>query len=233
LSHEFPRRPKIAKGAIVALRPNARGKIIDSNTIAFMFQYNPETLTRTISSLNSDQVSQEKGKNQDSNTIIELINLTLDFDATDQLELPNQHQEFVKNGLHPTLSTLESIMYSQSKIENPTPPIILFLWGSNRIIPVSLDRLNITEEAFDANLNPIRVKIDLNMRVQKLSEFKRGSSGYTVCASHYDHKRIFARLYRDIKNNSEMFEQLSFTIQKYLALEKSRSKKRTEKGVHT
>jgi hypothetical protein len=62
LSPEFPGRPKTVKGAIVELRPKSKGKI-DSNTPTFIFQYNPETLTRTISSLNNEEVSQEEGKN--------------------------------------------------------------------------------------------------------------------------------------------------------------------------
>ncbi len=105
----------------MALRPNSKGTIIDPNAPTFIFQYNPETLTRTVSSLNNEEVSQEEGKKRDANAMVELINLNLEFDATDQLEQPNQHRDFVENGLHPALAALESIMYSQSKTENPTP----------------------------------------------------------------------------------------------------------------
>ncbi len=85
MSPEFTGRPKTVKGAIVALRPNSKG-IIDSNMQTFSFQYNPETLTRTISSLNNEEISKEERKKRDANSIVELINWTLEFDATDQLE---------------------------------------------------------------------------------------------------------------------------------------------------
>jgi len=222
LSPEFPGRPKTVKGAIVALRPNSKGTIIDPNTPTFIFQYNPETLTRTVSSSNSEEVSQEEGKKRDANSIVELINLNLEFDATDQLEQPNQHRDFVEKGLHPALAALESIMYSQSKTENPTPPVVLFLWGPNRIIPVWLDSLKVTEEAFDPNLNPIRVRIELNMRVRDLSEFKRSSSGYAICASHLDHRRMLTRLYSESEINRGLFEQVSRSIQQYLAIEQKK-----------
>jgi len=192
LSPEFPGRPKTLKGAIVAKRP-------DSEDIIFIFQYNPETLTHTISSLNSEEVSQEEGKKRDANSIVELVNLNLEFDATDQLEQPNQHRGFVKSGLHPALAALESIMYSQSKTENPPPPLVLFVWGPNRTIPVWLDSLKVTEEAFDPNLNPIRVRIELNMRVRNPSEFKRGSSGYAMCVSHLKRRRALTRIHASMQ----------------------------------
>ena len=212
------------------LRPNSKG-IIDSNTPTFIFQYNPETLRRTISSLNSEEVSKEEGKTPDSNSIVELINLNLEFDATDQLEQPNQHRDFAENGLHPTLAALESIMYSQSKTENPMPPVILFLWGPNRIIPVCLDSVKVTEDAFDPNLNPIRVRIELNMRVRNLSELKRGSSGYAICASHSDHRRMLTRLYTENRINRGLFKQVSRSIRQYLALEKAQYKKQNKKRL--
>lgn len=227
---EFPGRPKTAKGAIVALRPDSKNQIFDSNTPTFIFQYNPETLTRTISSSNGLGVSLEE-KKRDVDSIAEVINLNLEFDFTDQLEQPNQHLDSVKNGLHPALAALESIMHSQSKTENSKPTVAVFLWGPNRIVPVWLDSLKVTEEAFDPNLNPIRVRIELSMRVRDLSELARGSSGYAICASHLGRRRMFTRLYSENGINREFFEQVSLSIQQYLATGKSKLKERKKKGV--
>lgn len=209
----------------MALRPNSKARIIDSNTPTLIFQYNPETLTRTISSFTSEEISEKEGKNRDGNSTVELINLNLEFDATDQLEQPNQHRDFIENGLHPALAALESIMYSQSKTENSTPPVVLFLWGPNRIIPVWLDSVKVIEEAFDPNLNPIRVKIELNMRVQNLSELKRGSLGYAICASHLDHRRRFTRIYSKNRINRGLLKQMSRNMRQYLAMKKSKPKR--------
>jgi hypothetical protein len=225
LPSEFPGRPKTAKGAIVALRPDSKSRIIDSNTPTLVFQYNPETLTRTISSLTGEEASQKEGKNRDDNSITELINLNLEFDATDQLEQPDQHRDFVKNGLHPALAALESIIYSQSRTENSTPQVVLFLWGPNRIIPVWLDSVKIVEEAFDPNLNPIRVKIELNMRVRNLSELKRGSLAYAICAGHLDHRQRLTRIYSENKINRGLLKQMSRNIRQYSARKKSKPKR--------
>jgi hypothetical protein len=231
LSREFPGRPKTAKGAIIALRPDSKGPI-DPSTPTFVFQYNPETLMRTVSSIIGEE-PQSKGKKPVANSIVELINLNLEFDAADQLEQPNQHLHFVEKGLHPTLAALESIMHSQSETDNPTPPVVLFLWGPNRIIPVWLDNLKVTEEAFDPDLNPIRVRIELNMRVRDLSELKEGSLGYAICTSHLDHRRMFTRLYSETGINREFLEQVSSSVQQYLAIGRSQSKERKKKRLRT
>jgi hypothetical protein len=44
-------------------------------------------------------------------------------------------------------------------------PLALLVWGPNRVLPVRLTELSITEEAFDPALNPIRARVSLNLRV--------------------------------------------------------------------
>ncbi len=62
MSLEFPRRPKTAKGAIMALRPDSR-IFIDPDTPTLIFQYNPEMLAHTFSSTKDDEeLSQKDGK---------------------------------------------------------------------------------------------------------------------------------------------------------------------------
>ena len=41
----------------------------------------------------------------------------------------------------------------------------LFIWGYKRVLPVRLADFSITEEAYDINLNPIRAKVSLSLRV--------------------------------------------------------------------
>ena len=213
----------------MALKPSSKGPIIDSDTPIFIFQYNPEMLTRTISSLSGEE--KVEVKNRDANAIVELINLSLELDAANQLEQPDQHRDVIEVGLHPALAALESIMNSQS--ETQTSPVVLFLWGPNRIIPVWLDNLKVTEEAFDPNLNPIRAKIELSMRVRNLSELKRGSLGYAICASHLDRRRMHARLYNENKVTRDLLRQVPAVFSKTQATknlsQKSKEKKDTAK----
>jgi len=149
-------------------------------------------LTHTFSSPNIDEAQNKDEKTTNSGKVIELINLSLELDATDQ-EQQNQHSEVTKYGLHPVLATLESIILSQAKTKKIVSSFVLFSWGNNRIIPVMLENMRIFEESFDINLNPIRVKIELIMRVLNLSEFRKDSSGYKLCQSHLNRRKLFTQ----------------------------------------
>ena len=49
-------------------------------------------------------------------------------------------------------------------------PLTLFVWSKSRVVPVRLTEFSITEEAFDPNLNPIRAKVSLGMRVLNVDD---------------------------------------------------------------
>jgi hypothetical protein len=103
----------------------------------------------------------------------------------------------VKNGLHPSLAVLESMMYPKLRGgRKPKPPVILFIWGPNRIVPVFLISMKVMEESFDPSLNPIRAKIDLCLRVLQRSELTKNSLGYDVHENRLSHKEALALLYR-------------------------------------
>ena len=208
MSPDSPRRPKTVKGAIMALRSDPTQIILDPDTPTLVFQYNPETLTHTFSMPNGEEVLQKEGSGS-ANSLLELMSLTLEFDAADQLEHPDKNIAFVENGLHPALAVLETIMLYQSKTEKSTSPILVFLFGRNRTVPVWLDSLRVVEDAFDPNLNPIRVRIELVMRVRGLSEFKKGSPGYAICAGHLNRRRSLAKLYPLNGNIGRLFQQVA------------------------
>ena len=46
----------------------------------------------------------------------------------------------------------------------------MFVWGSQRVVPVRITDFSITEEAFDARLNPLRAKVSLSMRVLSVDD---------------------------------------------------------------
>jgi hypothetical protein len=48
--------------------------------------------------------------------------------------------------------------------------LTLFIWNATRILPVRITEFSITEEAFDVNLNPIRAKVSLGMRVLNVDD---------------------------------------------------------------
>ncbi len=166
-------------------------------------------LTHTFSSPNIDEARNKDEIRNNSGKIIELINLSLELDATDPTEQQNEPSEVTEYGLHPALATLESIMLSQAKTERIASSFVLFSWGPNRIIPVMLENMRILEESFDRNLNPIRVKIELIMRVLNLSEFRKDAFGYNLCLSHLNRRKLFTKLTFKNKKSHDFVKDIS------------------------
>jgi hypothetical protein len=180
----FPNSPLLLKAGIVLLDPETAEvqRIIS-------LQYNPDTLTR---SLQIQGVNPDGGGSGDRSEVlrlkgppVETIKLDAEIDATDQLEFPNQNPNAVSSGIHPQLAALEAIVYPSSqhlqanhaRSKAGTLEIIpmqsalsLFIWSKNRILPVRVTEFSITEEAFDASLNPIRAKVSLGMRVLSVND---------------------------------------------------------------
>jgi hypothetical protein len=67
-------------------------------------------------------------------------------------------------GIYPQISALELLMYTAGGRSNP---LILFAWGSHRLEPVRIDLMEITEQAFDASLSPVRAEVRVMLTVLK------------------------------------------------------------------
>ena len=229
----FPNSPRLLKGGIVLLDPDTAAvqRIIS-------LQYNPDTLTR---SLQIQGVSADGAAGGDRSEIlrlkgppIETIKLEAEIDATDQLEFPDQNANAVEVGIHPQLAALEAIVYPTSDqlqsnnalAKSGTLEIIpmqsaltLFIWSKNRIIPVRLTDFSITEEAFDPNLNPIRAKVSLGMRVLSVSDVGFDAKAGSLYMTYQQQKerlagarpRWFVRQSRDQRNS--MSDQLQALLQ--------------------
>ncbi|MBV9294959.1 MAG: hypothetical protein JO145_05255, partial [Acidobacteriaceae bacterium] len=100
-------------------------------------------------------------------------------------EFPSQNPKAVQFGLHPQLAQLEMLvnptvetLQSDDNLANSgtleiiplEQPLTLFVWSKSRVVPVRLTDFSITEEAFDVNLNPIRAKVSLGMRVLSVDD---------------------------------------------------------------
>lgn len=170
--------PLLQKGAIQVLEPNTG---IPLNTIHL--QYNPESIKRNLQ-------PQSVGDQPDRTEVlrlkgppIETISCEVEIDATDQLAASNPTT--LSLGIQPQLAVLELLVYPSSAIliANEVLSLIgtieilpmssnltLFVWGVNRVTPVRLTSIEITEEAFDPRLNPIRAKVSLSMRVLNVND---------------------------------------------------------------
>lgn len=177
-----PISPRLVKGGLVTMDA-------DTSTVqsVIALQYNPDSLTRSlqIQAVPGGQDGVRVDALRLRGPAIETIKLEAELDATDQLEFPNQFPNAVQYGLHPQLSQLEMLvnpttetLIADDNLANNgaleiiplEQPLTLFVWSRSRVVPVRLTDFSITEEAFDPNLNPIRAKVSLGMRVLNVDD---------------------------------------------------------------
>lgn len=214
---DFPRSPKFLKGALVAYESQFIGAV--PNII--VFQYNPEQLSRSLSDRTEIGVKNEacKALSETYRTTgppVETIDITVTIDATDQLAEPQLHPFAVTRGIHPALAALELLMYptinqfieltilaeaGSAKISLADIPLVLFVWGISRVLPVRLTSFSVTEQAFDQQLNPIRAEVSLGMKVMSYVDLKPKNIGRGVYIANQTQKEVMARL--NMINNVE------------------------------
>lgn len=200
----FPGSPRILKGGIVLINPDTSAV---QRIIAL--QYNPDTLTRTLQVQGVGESGDRSEALRLKGPPVETIKLDAEIDVTDQLELPDQGQNRVATqlGLFPQLAALETIVYPTSgqllannrleqagtlEIAPMETPLTLFIWSKNRILPVRVTDFSITEEAFDAFLNPIRAKVSLGMRVLNVNDLGFTHKGGNLFMTYLQQKERLA-----------------------------------------
>lgn len=195
----FPGSPKSLKGAIVAM-DLATNQIV--STIAF--QYNPDTISRSLQPQISNEANGAKTEIfYIKGAPLETIKVDIELDATDQLEKADKIA--TELGIYPQLSALEILVYPESKqvalnmeqakagtiaITFPEAPLTLLIWGNKRVLPVQLTDFSITEEAYDVNLNPIRAKVSLNLRVLNYGDLPWERGAKLFYAHHKGKERM-------------------------------------------
>jgi hypothetical protein len=111
----------------------------------------------------------------------ETISFEIRLDATDKL---NQGDTIAEQfGIAPQLATLEAMVQPKSEsflgellpnletekgfsfTKSKNPPMILFIWGRKRVLPVNINGMDVTETEFSADLNPIRATVSVSLIV--------------------------------------------------------------------
>ncbi len=204
----FPGSPRVLKGGLVLLDPDSFN-VLPNGII--VLQYNPDTLSRTL----KIKGAQEGGDRSEALRLTgppeESIKLEAEIDATDQLEQPDQNPTVLQYGIAPQLSALETLVYpaSQTLQNNYTlsqqgtleimpilAPMSLFVWSASRIVPVRLTEFSITEEAFDPQLNPLRAKVSLGLRVLSIDDLFFSDKGGSLYMAYHRQKESLAALYQ-------------------------------------
>jgi hypothetical protein len=71
-------------------------------------------------------------------------------------------------------------------------PLALFVWSKSRVVPVRITDFSVTEEAFDASLNPIRAKVSLGMRVLSVDDLGFDDKGGNLFMVYQQQKEKLA-----------------------------------------
>jgi hypothetical protein len=203
---DFPRSPKVLKGALAVYASQAAGTQAD----IIAFQYNPEQLSRTLAARAAPREPANAGAaREDALRVVgppvENITLSVVMDAADQLQEPGSNRPVAENGLHPVLARLELLLYQpeaaarqagQAPVYRTDLPLTLLVWGKSRVVPVLLTSFSVTEEAFDPNLNPIRARVELGMRVLTTAELQESGVGNNAYLAYLSQKGNLAGLYQ-------------------------------------
>jgi hypothetical protein len=197
----FPGSPRLLKGGIVLIDPQS-----GSVRRIIALQYNPDSLSRT---LQVQAAGAESGDRSQALRLkgppVETWKVEAELDATDRLEIADGTAGQV--GLLPQLAALETMLYPTSgqleanrgrisggtlEITPMETPLALFVWSKERVVPVRFTEFSVTEEAFDPQLNPIRAKVSLGMRVLTMDDLTWDHKGAHIFMAYLRNKETLA-----------------------------------------
>lgn len=195
----FPGSPPVQKGAIVGV------DLFNPLSSVAIFQYNPEQLTRSI----SPNYAQSGGGTSEPLRLVgppsETLTATLKMDLIDQMEAGKNGA--LGGGIAGQLAAIEMLVYPKSiavaintglmlagtmEVVPPAAPLTLFIYGLQKIVPVKIESLTITETAHDTSLNPIRADVALSMRVLTYNDLSMTNPGYWAFLTHQVVKETLA-----------------------------------------
>jgi hypothetical protein len=211
-SSGYSQTPKLLKGALIHF---SAAMVLPLPNI-IVFQYNPESMTRSLNPWQPvvpPKIELKEGEALEDNAAFkerveqlvalsqpydpaETFSLTLELDATDDLEADNVIARYT--GIADRLAAIEMLMYPPGDsvlgglvssvagslasaigfdlgaldIERKDAPVVLFFWGPGRIVPVRIMSLSIDEQQFSPTLYPIRAKATIGLRVLDTENLK-------------------------------------------------------------
>jgi len=203
----FPQgAPKPLRSGIVLLDP-ASGQ----PQRVVVLQYTPASLSRSLQPqwYQPVQGDQLVNRNRLNAPPIETIQIEAEVDATDQLDQPKQFPVEAQNGISHLLAALETIVYPTTtqlresnqrqaagslEIAPMEAPMAIFVWNKTRIAPVRITEMSISEEFFDLQLNPIRARVTMSMRVLSVDDLGFQHLGSNIYLRYQDQKERLASL---------------------------------------
>jgi hypothetical protein len=165
------------------------------NVVVFQFNPEQLQRGLELPASTSSEDQENRGQRepaQRSSSPTETIQLTGHFDASDDLGQNNALSAIPRIfGVGPQLAALENminpspglisgaigaaidaiggVLGGDSEPSRPVPreqaPRILFIWGPNRVLPVEIRSMSITEKKFDPFLNPVQAEVQIGLAV--------------------------------------------------------------------
>jgi hypothetical protein len=177
----------LLRGALIEYGTSLIGPI--PNVV--IFQYNPESLTRSLQIPPRPTGATQRETTQAGEKTFERISFKAHFSAANLLDDGKELAQ--RFGIGPQLAALEKMVLPSAKLagllaaaidavgaalgmgggkEEPALPIpreqyprILFIWGPTRVLPVTIDSMSISELDYDSVLNPLRAEVDITLSV--------------------------------------------------------------------
>lgn len=153
-----------------------------------IFQFNPETLTRTIKIPSRPNHDRDKNPSLAGEPTTEQITLKASFSAADEMD----KDKFLARqfGVGTRLAALEKMAHpigqdsnkigaaltkalglggaTRQAIPAESYPRILFIWGKYRVLPVIIESMSITEQQYDFSLNPVQAEVSITLSVNSI-----------------------------------------------------------------
>ena len=195
-------QPRLLKGGLVQVDPTTSRVL---RVIAL--QFNPDSLSRSVQAQSTGETGDRTEALRLKGAGVETIKLEAEIDATDYTDDPDSNRTAVEFGIHPQLAALEELVQPRandlqandalaaSGVLEVLPlesPLTLFVWSKQRVVPVRVTDLSITEEAFDVALNPIRAKVSLGLRVLSVDDLGFKHRGGTLFMAYLRNKETLA-----------------------------------------
>src|SRR5215204_2885632 len=179
----------LMRGALIEYGSDFMGPI--PNVV--IFQFNPETLTRTVQIPSRPTSGAARETTQAGEPAVEKITLKASFSAADEF---GDNKALARMfGVGTRLAALEKMVYPSNDllgaigaaigaaagalgiggaagateprqvIPRESYPRILFIWGVYRVLPVVLESMSITEQQYDFLLNPVQAEVSITLAV--------------------------------------------------------------------
>jgi hypothetical protein len=187
----FPGTPQVARGALVGLDSYSPLSAI------VVFQYNPATIRRQLTTQGASPGGARSEALRLKGPPIQTIEMDVELDAIDQRIAGNSRSP--PRGILGQLASLELLTYPKLAqvisdaalmasgsvwVVPPAAPLTVLVWGVHRVLPVRVESLAVTEQQFDAALNPVRASVNLNLRVLTYDDLRPTDPGFGLFLAH-------------------------------------------------